>query len=392
MTSSEPSLSLVWETFTGYQRTAAIKAAVELDVFTQIAAGAATVDALAARCDAAPRGLRALLNHLVVDGFLTRDGEHYGLSATAAAFLDRSSPSYLGSAVSFIASPTIVEGFTRLTDAVRRGGTAISADGALAPEHPVWVEFARAMAPIAAMTAALLANLLDIEHAPGGKILDIAAGHGMFGITLARLNPAVELTALDWRNVLAVAEEHARAAGIGARFRTLAGSAFEVPFGDGYDLVLLPNFLHHFDPSACERLLAKAHAALRPGGRVVIVEFVPNDDRLGPPDAVRFALVMLAGTPAGDAYTYAEYQTMLGHAGFGRATLHDLPPFPGPRRHRGALIALSPVVRTIFRRCASGRTSSSSWPTTWAMGTSAASTAAPRRRRRSTSWSGRACA
>jgi SAM-dependent methyltransferase len=328
MANDDPSLSLLWDTFTGYQRTAALKAAVELDVFTQIAAGAATVDALATHCHAAPRGLRSLLNHLVMDGFLTRDGERYGLGATAAAFLDRNSPAYLGSAIGFIASPMVVEGFAHLTDAVRRGGTAVPDAGSLAPEHPMWVEFARAMAPLAGMSAVLLANLLDVEHAPPWKVLDIAAGHGMFGITLARLNPGVQVSALDWKNVLAVAEEHARAAGVAGRFRTLPGSAFDVPFGDGYDLVLLPNILHHFDPGACERLLAKARAALAPGGRAVIVEFVPNDDRSGPADAVCFSLVMLAGTPAGDAYTFAEYQTMLRNAGFGRTTLHDLPPSP----------------------------------------------------------------
>jgi len=136
------------------------------------------------------------------------------------------------------------------------------------------------------------------------------------------------VTAIDWKNVLTVAEENARAAGVEARYHTRAGSAFEVPFGDGYQMVLVPNFLHHFDTAGCERLLALAHAALAPGGRVVIVEFVPNDDRLGPPDAVRFALVMLAGTPAGDAYTYAEYQDMLRHTGFKAATLHDLEPSP----------------------------------------------------------------
>ena len=328
MAQDELSLSLVWDTFTGYQRTAALKAAIELDVFTQIAAGVATIDALAARCGAAPRGLRALLNHLVMDGFLTRDGERYGLSATAAAFLDRSSPGYLGSAAGFIASPMILDSFSRLTDAVRRGGTAVPDDGTLAPEHPVWVEFARAMAPLAGMSAVLLANLLDVEHAPGWKVLDLAAGHGMFGITLARLNSGVQVTALDWKNVLAVADENARAAGVTDRFRTLAGSAFDVPFGDGYDLVLLPNFLHHFDQPTCERLLSKARAALAPSGRVVIVEFVPSDDSSGPADAVRFSLVMLASTPAGDAYTFAEYQTMLRNAGFGRVTLHELPPSP----------------------------------------------------------------
>jgi len=328
MSHDEPSLALVWETFTGYQRTAAVKAAIELDVFTHIGTGAATVDTLAAQCHAAPRGLRALLNHLVMDGFLTKDGERYGLSATAAALLDRNAPAYLGSAITFIASPAVMQGFMHLTDAVRRGGTAIPDEGALAPEHPMWVEFARAMTPLAGMTALLLGNLLEVEQAPGWKVLDVAAGHGMFGITLARLNASVHVTAVDWKNVLAVADEHARAAGVAERFRMLTGSAFDVPFGDGYDLVLLPNFLHHFDQPACERLLAKARAALKPTGRVVIVEFVPNDDRSGPPDAVRFGLVMLAGTPGGDAYTFAEYQTMLRNAGFGPPTLHDLPPSP----------------------------------------------------------------
>ena len=328
MAHDEPSLPLVWDTFTGYQRTAALKAAIELDLFTQIAAGTSTIEALAARSQAAPRGLRALLNHLVVDGFLTRDGDRYGVSATAAAFLDRSSPGYLGSAITFIASPLIVEGFTRLTDAVRRGGTAISEEGSLEAEHPMWIEFARAMAPLAGMTAMLLADFLGIEQSPVRKVLDIAAGHGMFGITFAQRNANLQVTALDWKNVLAVAEENARRAGIAARFHLLPGSAFDVPFGDGYDLVLLPNILHHFDYAGCEKLLAKTRAALKPGGRAVIVEFVPNDDRLGPPDAVRFALVMLAGTPSGDAYTFADYQKMLGKVGFERATLHDLVPSP----------------------------------------------------------------
>src|SRR5262245_46842064 len=224
MDPNEPSLPLLWDTFTGYQRTAALKAAVELDVFTQIAGGTATLEGLAARCGAAPRGLRALLNHLVVDGFLTRAGERYGLSATAAAFLDRNAPGYLGSGITFIASPGVVDGFTRLADAVRRGGTAIPSEGSLAPEHPMWGEFARAMAPLAGMTAILLANHLDVEQAPGWKVLDIAAGHGMFGIALARLNPKVQVTALDWKNVLAVAEENAKAAGVTARFRKLEGS------------------------------------------------------------------------------------------------------------------------------------------------------------------------
>jgi 2-polyprenyl-3-methyl-5-hydroxy-6-metoxy-1,4-benzoquinol methylase len=327
MASDQP-ISLPYDALTGYQRTAALKTAIDLDVFTSIGEGTDTIAALAARCQAAERGIRALCNRLLVDGLLTRDGERYALSPTAATFLDRRSPVYVGSAATFLTSSLVTEAFARLTEAVRRGGTAIGEQGTLSADHPIWVEFARSMAPVAGMSAMLLANALEAARAPRWRVLDIAAGHGMFGISLARENPNATVFALDWRNVLAVAEENATAAGVRDRFQTIPGSAFEVDWGTGYDLVLLPNFLHHFDPPTCEQILRRAHAALVPGGRVVIVEFIPDDDRSGPPEALSFALVMLATTPAGDAYTFAEYEKMLRAAGFSQATLQDLRPSP----------------------------------------------------------------
>jgi ubiquinone/menaquinone biosynthesis C-methylase UbiE len=328
MTTDLPSPRAVFDAFTAYQRTAAMKAAIELDLFTAIGEGAATAAELAPRCSAAERGIRSLCDRLVVDGFLTKEAGRYGLGPDAAVFLDRRSPAYAGSAVLFMASPTVMGAFASLTDAVRRGGTAIGPEGTLAPEHPVWVEFARAMAPMAAMTAELLATVLDAEAPPPRRVLDVAAGHGMYGVALARRHPSVHVVALDWPNVLAVAEEHARAAGVADRFRGLAGSAFDVDLGSGYDLVLLTNFLHHFDPATCERLLAKVHATLAPGGRAAAVEFVPHEDRVAPPEAAAFSLVMLASTPHGDAYTFAEYERVFRAAGFTRATLHALAPSP----------------------------------------------------------------
>jgi SAM-dependent methyltransferase len=328
MTTPAADIGAIFDALTSYQRSAAMKAAIELDVFTAIAEGAATLPALAARVGASARGLRALVSRLVVDGFLTVEGEAYGLAPAAAMFLDRRSPAYAGSAAAFVTSPHVVAGFDRLTEAVRRGGTALGDEHSLAPEHPMWVEFARAMAPFARFTARLLANLLQAGTAGAWKILDVAAGHGMFGITLLEENPRAEVAALDWENVLAVAREHAAAAGVAGRFRTIAGSAFEVAWGGPYDLVLLPNFLHHFDEAGCREILRRAHAALAPEGRVVIVEFVPNPDRVSPPEAAAFALTMLAGTPGGDAYTFAEYAAMLDATGFADAALHDLAPSP----------------------------------------------------------------
>ncbi len=297
----EPSIELVWGTFTGYQRTAALKAAIELDVFSRVAAGAVTLDALAAACKASPRGMRILLDSMVMDGFLTRDAGRYALTASAAAFLDRASPMFIGSGIEFIASPHVMTGFTHLTEAVRRGGTAAPDAGSLEPDHPMWVSFARSMAPIAGMSAQVLGVFLDVAQAPPWKVLDLAAGHGLFGITLARMNPGIHVTAVDWPNVLAVAQENADAAGVASRFRKLPGSVFDVDFGGPYDRILVPNLLHHFDVAGCEKLLAKVRGALAADGKVIIVEFVPDDDRSGPPEAVRFGLVMLAATPGGDA-------------------------------------------------------------------------------------------
>jgi 2-polyprenyl-3-methyl-5-hydroxy-6-metoxy-1,4-benzoquinol methylase len=158
------------------------------------------------------------------------------------------------------------------------------------------------------------------------KVLDVAAGHGVFGIHLAEQNPRAEVFALDWPNVLAVARENAERAGVGGRFHELPGSAFDVEFGQGYDLVLFTNFFHHFDPPACESLMRKAHAALKPGGRAVTLEFVPNEDRVTPPAEAAFALVMLASTPSGDAYTFPEFERMFRNAGFARSELHPSPP------------------------------------------------------------------
>jgi SAM-dependent methyltransferase len=126
--------------------------------------------------------------------------------------------------------------------------------------------------------------------------------------------------------VLAVALENATAAGVSGRYHTIPGSAFDVEYGKDFDLVMITNFLHHFDVPTCEKLLAKAHAALKPAGRAVILEFVPNEDRVSPPVPAHFSLTMLAGTPAGDAYTFAEHQRMLRNTGYSSIENHPLPP------------------------------------------------------------------
>ena len=121
--------------------------------------------------------------------------------------------------------------------------------------------------------------------------------------------------------MLEVARQNAEQAGVTSRYHIIPGSAFDVQFGSDYDLVLITNFLHHFDPPTCTNFLRKVHTALKRGGRAAILEFVPNPDRVTPPTAAAFSLIMLAFTPLGDAYTFRELECMAKDAGFSRVEL-----------------------------------------------------------------------
>jgi SAM-dependent methyltransferase len=314
---------LFMETISAFRSAAALKTAIDLDVFTAIAEGSETVEAIARRCRASTRGIRILCDALTALGFIVKSDGRYALTHDSFVFLNRRSPAYIGSAAEFLASPDLLDAFRALPDAVRSGTRD---DRELQPDNPRWVTFARAMAPVMTMPAAHLADLLDAGHAGPIRVLDVAAGHGRYGIAVAAANAKAEIVAVDWAPVLEVARANAEAAGVGASFRALPGDALAIDLGRDYDLVLASNFLHHFAWNTCVTFLGKVKAALRAGGRLAAVEWVPDENRVTPHRAATFALAMLAMTPEGDAYTFSEYQRMFAAAGFRSVTLHEIPP------------------------------------------------------------------
>jgi len=323
---SGPSPQLFFDTITAYQRTGALKAALDLQLFAAIGQTPATASEVAERCGCPERGIRILCDSLAIFGFLTKDGGRFALTPDSALFLNSQSPAYIGAAADFLLSPGVADGFTNLAKTIKSGKLHQSEQGTIEANHPVWIQFARSMGGMMAPTAAAAAELVSLDAQKETKVLDIAASHAAYGIAWTRKYPKAHLVALDWEPVLAVATENAKAAGVADRFSTITGDAFTVDLGSDYDVVLVPNFLHHFNLSDCVRFLKRVHAALRPGGHVVIIEFVPNEDRVTPPGAASFSIVMLGTTPEGDAYTFAEYQGMLAEAGFHEPKQHVLPP------------------------------------------------------------------
>jgi ubiquinone/menaquinone biosynthesis C-methylase UbiE len=326
--STRPSPERILNTLTAYQQSAALKTGIDLDVFTAIAEGANTAASLAEKIGAAERGARILCDYLTIHGFLTKEGGCYGLTPESAIFLNRHSPACLGSMSDFLTNPRNKIAFEALPEAVRRGGTPNATGDNSKPNDELWIQFARAMAPLTVPAAEFIARFAGAARGRPCRVLDIAAGHGMYGIAVAKQNPNARIVAVDWPRVLEVAQENAREFGVQERYETRPGSAFEVEFGSGYDFVLLTNIFHHFDMAACETLTRRVHAALNPGGKAITLEFVPNEDRISPSAAAEFSLAMLAGTHAGDAYTFSQYGKMFASVGFQKTTLHPIPEMP----------------------------------------------------------------
>ena len=319
---------LVFDMMQAHQRTAALKTAIDLDVFTAVGAGPCDAASIARHAKASERGIRILCDFLVINGVLAKENGKYQHTPTSAAFLDPRSPACMASVAQFLSAPALLEPFARLTDVVRDGRTTLAGDGTVEPDNPVWVLFAENMAQMTGPLAGPLAAVALEGKTGEVRVLDIAAGHGLYGIEVAKQNPQAQITGLDWAAVLQVALRNAEKAGVKDRYTMLPGSAFDVEFGGPYDVVLLTNFLHHFDKPTNVGLLKNVRAALKPGGRAATLEFVPNEDRVSPPMSAAFAMTMLASTADGDAYTLSELSAMYAEAGFKGVKAHSIPALP----------------------------------------------------------------
>lgn len=216
-----PSPELYFKTIFAHRESAALKGAIDLELFTAIGEGKKRVPEIAKRCNASERGTRILCDFLVVIGFLTKHGDQYELTQDSGVFLDKRSPAYLGTSTEFLLADVNKQAYSDIAATVRKGGTILPADGNVSPENPVWVKFARSMAPLMTMPAQVLAGQVLAGSTDPMKLLDIAAGHGIFGVTVAQQNPNAKVVAVDWPNVLAVAKENAQKAGVSERYSTI---------------------------------------------------------------------------------------------------------------------------------------------------------------------------
>ncbi len=323
---SAPNPALVWDTLTAHQRTAALRAAIELNVFGALSNGHRTAAAIAEQCGVPERGIRILCDSLTISGLIAKTNGEYFHTPTSAVFLAPDSPASMAPTVPFLLSPKILRASDLLTETIRRGHTALE-EPLAGEEVTEWVTFAQSMHPMMMPAAEFMAEIASPPAAPA-KVLDVAASHGLFGMAFARRNAATKVVAQDFATVLDVTRAKVTAAGLDSQYEFLPGSAFTADLGQGYDVILVTNLYHHFDMPTCESLMRRFHAALADGGKMLILEMVPNEDRISPPAPASFAMMMLVNTPSGDAFTLTEYQQMLTAAGFSSIEKLDVPHSP----------------------------------------------------------------
>ncbi len=283
----------------------------DLGVFTAIGGGSPTAAEVAQKVGADERGIDRLLNALVAIGVLEKTAGRFRNGAAAARWLDAASPDCLSSLGH---QSQLYAAWATLTDAVKAGGSVRERrrDGSSLEA------FIEAMDRRARDTANALAARIDLAGVD--KVLDVGGGSGAFSIAFCRAREGLKATVLDLPEVVPLTARYVAAAGMQNRVSTVAGDFHDAPFGDGFDLVLFSAIVHMNGAEVNRRLMGKAFAALNPGGRIVIQDFVMGDDRTAPADGALFALNMLVNTGEGDTFTEAEMRAWLTDAGCARVT------------------------------------------------------------------------
>jgi 3-hydroxy-5-methyl-1-naphthoate 3-O-methyltransferase len=317
--------AMVMEDLTGAWRTRSLVAAIELDVFSQIAAGKRTVKEIGEAAGASSRGMASLLDALTAIGYLRKTGSRYSLRPVSATFLVPGGNSYMGATAHSVSLTW--DSWKNLTEAVRSGRPAETVD---APEagKEFFPKLVASIFPgsFAASTIAV-SRLPKKERLKIHKILDVGAGSGAWSLAFAQAIPQARVDTLDFPELTPITRGFAEKLGVADRYEYLERDMRVADFGrDTYDLVILGHIIHAEGEKHGKELLRKSYKALRPGGKLLIGEFVPNDTRTGPAMPVLFGLTMLLQTEEGNVFTLREYRSWLKAAGFGKVMTIPVPP------------------------------------------------------------------
>ncbi len=303
----------------GFHHAQIVITAVRANIFAQLEEPVAPAD-VASALGWSERGVRMLLDGLVAVGLVERDGPNYRNTAAASACLIPGAPHDQTHIIAHKAAGW--DNWGRLEEAVRTGAAIPRQSPKRSPED--LRAFILGMADIGRMSAEMMLAAIDI--APYRRMLDIGGGPGTYSIAFVKAQPDMRATVIDLPEVLPIGREQAEIAGVSDKVTFVEGDLTTDDFGGPFDLILLSNIIHSSDAPTNQDVVRRAHAALAPGGMLIVKDFLLDSGRVGPAYGLIFALQMLLHTAAGDSYTVDDVAAWTDAAGFPPGRLVDLTP------------------------------------------------------------------
>ncbi|MEZ0071242.1 class I SAM-dependent methyltransferase [Planotetraspora sp. GP83] len=322
MSNDQPRPDRIMEIANGYWATGILGSAAKYSLFTHLDAGVDTADQLAAKAGISKRGAQTLLDGLVGLGLVELHGASYRNTAEAAAFLVDGRPASLSGYAKLKLGQ--MDKMGSLLEVFRTGGP-VDAMTEVA-DNPHWEDVVPAIAAQSVPVATVAADLLGLAEAGEVSILDLGGGSGIFSAIWLELNPAARSTQLDWGPINAIAHRLLKERRVADRFTCVDGDLHTVEFGTAaYDIAVYSHVAHQEGPEDNIAIFAKVRAALKPGGTLVVCDYVVDDDRGGPFFPLLFASEMLLKSKKGGTWRQADYRAWLTEAGFDDVSFHSTP-------------------------------------------------------------------
>ena len=324
---SQPNPEHILQTGLAFWASKTLLSAVEIGLFTELAQGAESFDALSGRLGLHARGARDFLDTLVALGFLQRDGDRYSNTAETDLFLDRRKPSYVGGILE-MANARLYPFWGHLTEALRTGQpqNEVKAGGP-GLFDALYADPARLKGFLAAMSGISHgANMTIARQFPWSNyktFVDVGTAQGDLAVQVASANPHLRGNGFDLPQVAPIFEEYAAAAGVSDRLSFVAGSFFDRDLPKA-DVVLMGHILHDWDLPTKKTLVRKAYEAIPAGGAFIVYEAIIDDDRSKNAFGLMMSLNMLIETPGGFDYTGADCAGWMKEAGFSSTRVEPL--------------------------------------------------------------------
>jgi SAM-dependent methyltransferase len=324
MNGNQPTPERIMQLATGGWATGILGAAASHSLFTHLEAGADTADQLAAQAGISERGAQTLLDGLVGLGLVELREGNYRNTAEAATFLVEGQPACLSSFAKV--QLAVMGAWIALPDVVRTGAPVTDDATVDVADNPYWEELVPTLAAQSVPVAMIAADMLRLAEAGEISILDVGGGSGIYSAIWLGLNPAARSTQLDWGPVNAIARRIVAERGAADRFTCIDGDFHTTDFGTAaYDVAVYSHVAHQEGPEDNVAIFAKFRVALKPGGTLVISDFIVDDDRSGPPFPLIFASEMLLHSKQGGTWRRADYRAWLAEAGFEDVSFQPTP-------------------------------------------------------------------